>query len=223
MKNYLKPLSLIIAILLLNISCKKPQEETSVTDIDGNVYEIVTIGSQVWMQENLKTTKLNDGISIPNTSDSIQWWNLKTTGLCYFKNNITNKDTYGALYNWNTVKTGRLCPVGWHVPTNTEVNTLITYLGGPSNAWRKLAESGTAHWQDTPNNPSTNETGFTALPGRFRSSIGSYTGYSEVAAWWTSTPNNYGSGLSWNLILGAQIYFVDGNSSEGYSIRCLKD
>ena len=134
------------------------------TDIDGNVYHTVTIGTQIWMVENLKTTRYNDGSPIPFVTDSSSWSNLTTPGYCWYNNDTTNKNTYGALYNWFAVNTGKLAPTGWHVPTDDEWTTLTTYLGGESIAGGKLKETGTTHWR-TPNAGATNEIGFTASSG----------------------------------------------------------
>ena len=121
----------------------------NVTDDDGNVYHSVTIGTQVWMVENLKTTKYNDGTSIPLVTDATDWHNLLTPGYCWNNNDeATYKATYGALYNWYTVNTGNLCPTGWHVPGDAEWTTLTTYLGGEDVAGGKLKEVGITHWLD---------------------------------------------------------------------------
>ena len=103
----------------------------AVTYVDGNVYNIVIIGTHVWMKENLKTTKYNDGSNIPLVIDSTTWVNLTTPGYCWYNNDATShKNTYGALYNWYAVNTGKLCPAGWYVPSDTEWQTLMNYLGG---------------------------------------------------------------------------------------------
>ena len=116
----------------------------TVTDIDGNVYHTVTIGTQTWMVENLKTTKYNDGTAIPLVTDSTAWLNLTTPGYCWYNNDAaTYKNTYGALYNWFTVNTSKLAPSGWHVPTDAEWTTLITYLGGETVAGGQMKSTGT--------------------------------------------------------------------------------
>jgi uncharacterized protein (TIGR02145 family) len=222
--NLLIKISLgIFSVLFLN-SCKKDEVPTSVTDKDGNVYKVVTIGTQAWLQENLKSTKLNDGTSIPIVTENSQWSQLQSPGACYLNNDeATNKDTYGALYNWYTVKTGHICPVGWHVPTKDEVNTLVTYLGGPGKAWLKLMETGPEHWSTFPN-PGTNESVFTALPGRLRYTSGSFTGVPEGATWWISNENNDISGFSWYVVNGAAIGFSDNAYKQfGLSVRCIQN
>jgi uncharacterized protein (TIGR02145 family) len=121
------------------------------------------------MKQDLKTTRLNDGTVIPMVTDRAAWTALTTPGYCLY-NNTNNADsirTFGALYNWYAVNTGKLAPKGWHVPSNAEWTTLTTYLGGDSVAGGKLKEAGLANWI-TPNVGATNETGFSALPGGLR-------------------------------------------------------
>ncbi|MGB7568216.1 MAG: FISUMP domain-containing protein, partial [Chitinivibrionales bacterium] len=163
----------------------------ALSDADGNVYTTVTIGAQTWMVQNLKTTTYNDGTSIPLVTDSIAWFNLSTPGYCWYNNDVANKATYGALYNWYTVNTGKLAPAGWHVPTDSEWTVLFTYLGSDTlgNAGGKLKEAGTLHWL-SPNTNATNESGFSALPGGFRVPLSSYSIFNNMSTdgvWWSST------------------------------------
>lgn len=186
-------LFIIESFFLFTSSCNK-ENDNIVTDIDGNVYNTVTIGTQVWMKENLKTTKYNDGTAIPLVIDSPDWSNLKTPGYTW---NIcgNNEDSiiaiYGALYNWYTVNTGKLCPTGWHVPSDNEWTTLITYLGGENVAGGKL-KAGTADW-GSPNIGATNESGFTALPGGVCYADGDYSGIGGDGFWWSSSEYNTNS------------------------------
>ena len=133
------------------------------TDIDGNVYHAVVIGTQTWMVENLKTTKYSNGDPIPTAVTS-----LTPGAYCMYNNDaVTYKADYGALYNWYAVADSRnIAPAGWHVPTKTDWTTLTDYLGGESVASGKLKENGSSHWL-TPNTGATNSSGFTALPGGF--------------------------------------------------------
>ncbi len=135
-----------------------------ITDGDGNTYNTVVIGSQCWMAKNLITSKYDDGTDILLVTNEAEWWNLTSPGYCWY-NNVTG-NTYGALYNWHTVNMGNPCPIGWHVPTFGEWETLDTFLG-IYQAGGILKEAGTVHWQ-SPNTGATNEHGFTALPGGFR-------------------------------------------------------
>ena len=197
---------------------------TLLTDTDGNVYTYITIGTQVWIAENLKTTKYNDGAAIPNVTDATEWAALTTPSYCWYWNDATTfKATYGALYNWYAVNTGKLCPAGWHVPTDAEWTTLTTFLGGENVAGGKLKETGTTHWA-SPNTGATNETGFTALPGGIRLINGKYYGDGYYIYWWSST--EYTTSHVWDRCL----YFDSANMTSyfdskqaGFSVRCLKD
>jgi len=196
----------------------------TVTDIEGNVYNTVTIGTQVWMKENLRTTKYNDGTEIPLVADVTAWNNLTTPGYCWYNNDEeTNKNIYGTMYNWLAVNTGKLCPTGWHVPSDAEWTTLINYLGGEILAGGKLKESGTSHWQ-SPNTGATDETGFTALPGGRRNPNGSFYGIGTIGSWWSatdgSTTNAWICYLNYNITRVGR--FNDPKAS-GFSVRCIKD
>jgi uncharacterized protein (TIGR02145 family) len=199
---------------------------TQVTDIDGNIYNIVTIGTQIWLKENLKTTKYNDGTVIPNVTD-ITAWSANTTGAyCDYSNIPANSNTYGRLYNWYVVGSTNpknVCPTGWHVSTDAEWTALATYLGGGSIAGGKLKEAGTTHWA-TPNTGATNETGFTALPGGYRSQSGSFGLSGTYSFWWSATEGGttfafyrYMFNTSGSLGSG------DNDKHGGFYVRCLKN
>lgn len=196
----------------------------TITDIDGNIYHTVSIGTQVWMVENLKTTRYNDGIVLPLVTNSTSWLNLTTPAYCWYNNDASAyKNTYGALYNWYAVNTGKLAPKGWHVPTDAEWTTLTTYLGGDTVAGGKLKEIDTTHWQ-SPNTGATNETGFTALPGGFRDLGGKFYLVGILGRWWCSTEG--GTYYAWNRHIDYGNIGVYRNYWEkgiGYSVRCLKD
>ncbi|MBL0287321.1 MAG: fibrobacter succinogenes major paralogous domain-containing protein [Bacteroidetes bacterium] len=117
--------------------------------------------NQIWMAENLKTTLYNDGTLIPNVTNSDEWSKLTTGAYCYYDNNYSNNAIYGKLYNWYAVGTGKLVPKGWHVPTDAEWETLITYLGGEDIAGRKMKS--TNYWK-SPNVGASNSSGFNGLP-----------------------------------------------------------
>lgn len=194
------------------------------TDGDGNNYPVVQIGTQIWMAENLKTTKYNDGSPIPNVTDGATWASLTKDAYCWYNNDISNKDKYGALYNWHAVYTNKLAPKGWHVPTDEEWVTLSESLGGVDIAGGKLKETGTAHWL-TPNAGANNEVGFTALPaGNRNSTTGASTSLGIDGNWWTSTSAKstyaYNKGIKYNNTNFAG----EGLSrNDGYSVRCLKN
>ncbi len=166
---------------------------TPVTDIQGNVYKTVVIGTQTWMAENLKTTRYNNNADIPNVTDAT-WSTITTPAYSWYGNNIDNKDIYGALYNWFTVATGNLCPAGWHEPTDAEFNTLEVYLGVPlANVndwgWRGTDQGtqmkSTTGW-DSGNG--TNISGFTALPGGYRQwNSAEFWGLGTLTYFWSAT------------------------------------
>ena len=205
---------------------------TLLTDIDGNGYKVVNIGTQVWMAENLKTTRFHDKTTLINAIDNISWAeNIgvagDTTGAyCWYNNDsLTNKTTYGALYNWLAVNTGKLCPVGWHVPTSLEWLTLIDYLGGTALGGGKLKEMGIEHWM-SPNTGATNESGFNALPGGYRSGPGgAFNGINYSGWWWTSTGST--SAIQrYVTMFSDKVEIYRGYTVEatsGFSVRCLKD
>jgi len=197
---------------------------TSVTDVEGNVYNTVTIGTQTWMAENLKTTKYNDGTDIPLVTDGAAWAALSTPGYCWYNNDkAANKATYGALYNWYTVNTGKLCPTDWHVPTDSEWTVLIDYLGGDDVAGGKLKETGTAHW-NFPNIGATNETGFTGLPGGAINCIGIFSYFGEYGSWWSSNEEDNSNALRRDIGNNSSSVGRFGTSKQdGWSIRCLKN
>lgn len=195
----------------------------TVTDIDGNVYQTVTIGTQTWMVENLKTTKYNDGTSIPLITDSYQWTNLSTGAYCWTNNDINNKALYGALYNFYTASSGKLAPVGWHIPTEIDWITLTSYLGGILVAGGEIKETGTVHWTSA-NVGATNNSGFTALPGGYRSPIsGDYINFGTRAVFWGSTESNSLGGRYIMEDTSTKIDYGYYSKNYGFSIRCIKD
>ena len=217
-------LTFIALSLVSLVSCEK-EEDNTVKDIDGNIYHTVTIGTQVWMVENLKTTKYNDGTEIPNVKGNEEWNVLTTGAYCWYNNDkSTYKETYGALYNWHAVNTGKLCPTGWHVPTSDEWLTLISFLGGENAAGCKLKETDTIHWQ-SPNAEATNESGFTALPGGYR--FGGVFDYLQgMGYWWSSSELEYEDELIKYYCMDkyyCQIEEYFDNKNNGLSVRCIKD
>ena len=161
-------------------------QTNSVKDIDGNKYKTVKIGNQIWLSENLKATTYNDGTAIPLVKSYDAWAELSTPAYCWYNNDSTNKEVYGALYNWYAVNTKKLCPEGWHVPSDEEWTELRTYLGENGNAGLVLKESGTSHWK-SPNSDASNTTGFTGLPGGYRDYKGPFNLVRTDAYWWSST------------------------------------
>lgn len=199
--------------------------QTFIADADGNTYKIIKIGDQVWTAENLRTTRYNDGTEIPLVTDYTAWTNLTTPAYAWTNNDIGNKSVYGALYNWFVVKTCKLCPSGWHVPTDAEWTILENHLGGISVAGGKMKETGTEHWF-APNTDATNESGFTALPGGWRDGDnGSFTTLRIAAKWWTSQETSPDRPYLREIYYNAgNVYAGSGGKPQfGMSIRCVKD
>ena len=171
-----------------------PQEDKKLTfrfvacsDSSLYSYSVVQIGTQEWMAENLKTTKLNDGKSIPYGFTTNYFATDYNPSYCYYRNSYKNRDTYGTLYDWDLVWTQKLCPNGWHVPSIDEWTTLFTYLGGLEKAGAVLKEQGTTHWI-SPNTGATDSVGFCALPGG-ENTNGELTDFHNLGisgSWWTS-------------------------------------
>jgi uncharacterized protein (TIGR02145 family) len=194
----------------------------TVTDADRNVYKTIQIGEQTWMAENLRTTSFLNGEQIANVFDITIWANYTLDAFCWYMNDVAYKTNYGALYNWYAVNTGKLCPVGWHVPSSTEFSALITFLGGESAAGGKLKESGTVHWL-TPNTAADNESGFSALPGGYLPS-GDFMSFRVAGYWWSSSVSNSGSASFMFIQSNNGSAAVDtGLKTNGMSVRCIKD
>jgi uncharacterized protein (TIGR02145 family) len=219
-------INLFLALILIS-SCKKDHEENkNPTDIDGNTYQTVTIGNQVWMAENLKVTRYRNGDVIPNVTVNATWISLTTGALCDYGNTEANSAVYGKLYNWYAVNDSRnIAPVGWHVATDGDWMTLFGYLGGGSVAGAKLKETGTTHWNN-PNKGATNESGFKALGAGIRtySSTGNFEQLKTIGAWWSTA--SYNALNTWNYqMFSTEIYTVIpiNVKTEGFSVRCVKD
>jgi uncharacterized protein (TIGR02145 family) len=219
----------IDSVIFYDASASTTTNDSTVTDVEGNSYQTVTIGGQVWMKENLNTKKYNDGSAIPLVKDNIVWQDLTTGGYCYYNNDSSAyENIYGALYNWYAVNTGKLCPTGWHVPTEAEWLAQIVYLrsDGVATFAEGIALKSTSGWGNNGNG--TNDYGFAALPGgsRWRYGNGGNSQFKLLSTngyWWSSTgtgdtakgrtmsSDNDGAGL------------LSASMNHGTSIRCLKD
>ncbi len=223
-------ISLLVVLgfsLILFNCCKKSDEaSTSAVDKDGNVYKAITIGTQVWLAENLKTTKYLNGEVIGTTDPASKDFSSESTPKYQwaYMGNESNVSDYGRLYTWYTVTDSRgICPAGWHVPSKAELMTLTTFLGGDSIDGKKLKESGTTHW-NSPNTGATNETGFKALPGGYHGYGGSFEFQGYAGYWWSGTEadvnNAWYRGLYYN---GGYEHNLSNSKKVGFSVRCLKD
>jgi uncharacterized protein (TIGR02145 family) len=209
---------------------------TSIADNEGNVYRTVAIGNQLWMSENLKSTRLNDNTPIPNVTDSLSWIALTTPGYSWYRNNPTLYDKYGVLYNWFTVATNNLCPSGWHVPTQLEYRTLEQTLGVPADStvvwgWRGKGVGthmkSTTGWDSLGNGD--NQSGMNVLPGGYRAWANSqFRGVGSMTYFWTSTDDaiNHKPTVAWYRRIDAtnsKIYNATTEKSGGKSVRCMKN
>ncbi len=211
------------------------------TDADGNVYQSVRLGTQVWTVENLRTTKYNDGTPIPHVTVKTHWSNLTTPGYCFYNNSTdaAYQEKWGALYNWYAVNTGKLAPAGWHVPTVAEWDTLRNYLIGNGYNWdgtmsgNKIGKSlaSKTDWSSSSSTgevgndlTSNNRTGFSALPGGCRGSHGNFNGQSNYGFWWSATEldasNAYFRPLYYDFQVLARDYL---NKWYGFSVRLVRD
>lgn len=201
MKRFI--LSAIILIIIINVNAQ------SLTDIDGNKYKATLIGKQLWMAQNLAATKASDGSEIKSypylgVDDSVKF--------------------YGRIYSWENALNA--CPQGWHLPSDTEWLEMIKYLGGPLKAGGKLKEADTTHWK-APNTGATNESGFSALPGGYRSARGQYINFKKnYAYFWSSTETDSLKAIGYYLTNEGPIIYRNYNTfskDQGFAIRCIKD
>ena len=216
-------------------SSSSSSSNNAVTDIDGNVYHTVIIGSQVWLVENFKATHYRNGDAIPNVTDDVEWSNLTTGAYCNYDNNTSKANTFGRLYNWYAVNDKRnLAPKGFHIATDDDWKTLEKFLGmeisdANNTGWRgkkeggKLKESNDPYWISH-SKDANNSTGFTARPGGYRRYNGTFSYMGNNGSWWCST--EYTSSSSWYRYLncnGDGIYRTNDTKQNGFSVRCVKD
>jgi uncharacterized protein (TIGR02145 family) len=193
------------------------------TDIDGNIYDTIAIGTQVWMKQNLKVSKYRNGDPIPTNLNNTTWQNTTSGAYAIYNNTASNDSIYGKLYNWYAVADSRgLCPTGWYVPGDAELLTLENFLGGSSVAGGKM-KAVSSLWT-APNTGATNSSGFTGLPGGGRNYVGTYSGIGYYGGWWSSgqysTPDAWYRGLYYNDGSGYRSLSTKRN---GFSVRCVRD
>ena len=206
-----------------------------ISDIDGNSYKTIQIGTQEWMAENIKTSRLNDGTAIPLITDAEVWRYLKTPGYCWYENNESVfKNIYGAYYNWYAVNTEKLCPTGWHVPNEDDWKVLKISLGmTPEQAamegfqgtiGSKIKETGTFNWVEG-SSEANNESGFTALPGSCRLDDGRFFGEGQGAGWWSATVSS--NPYSWSHWVPCNKSWIHRSGmlgqTYGLNVRCIKN
>ena len=239
----MKKIYLLLFVISLNNYAQNPGNGLS--DIDGNTYSSVIVGTQEWQKENLNVSKYSDGTPIPQVTDPTEWANLTTGAWCYYSNTSSNSTTYGKLYNWYAVAgiydsasladaslRKQIGVSGWHVPSETEWSELINYIdpnanGGdiyPNSVGGKLKEVGTLHWA-SPNIEATNTSGFTAIPGGFRGNDGPFYNIGGHGNWWSSTAATDNTN-AFDIILKHDSGSVIKNAyirQYGFSVRLLKN
>ncbi|HRX68590.1 MAG TPA: FISUMP domain-containing protein [Tenuifilaceae bacterium] len=199
----------------------------TLVDVEGNTYNWVGIGTQVWMKENLQTTKYNDGTSIPLVTDNNSWINLSTPGYCWYNNDEATFRDRGALYNWYVVETNKVCPAGWHVPSREEFKVLYNYVSpeGYECKWANVLKS-TSGWPEGANG--TDNVGFNAKPAGYRwYYTGAFNYYQSEVNWWSTTqkPSEDNYAYFGEITSSYSMFSTDGNffKTEGYSIRCVRN
>lgn len=211
--------------------------EMHLSDMDGNNYTAVKIGSQWWMAQNLKTSKFADGTPIEYFTGTYERTPITKYKKYFFYYNDDSKfnATYGKLYSWAAVVNGvhdssknpsgiqGVCPDGWHLPSDVEWTQLLNHLGGKDVAGGSLKEEGTAHWK-SPNVDATNASGFTALPGGYRNFDGKFISLNETGYWWTTSQFNEDNGAYVKIYnRKASVTQIVAYKENGYSVRCVKD
>ncbi len=232
----------VAEIEMITFSGSEIAAESTVIDIEGNIYKTIRIGGQLWMAENLKTKTFNDGTPIQLVTDNKAWYNMKTPAYCWYNNDeSTNKNKYGALYNWYAAGSGKLCPLGWHVSSDNDWQELENYLvANGHNSNKGTSEMiGKSLAAKTGWNPSSmpsdvgsdllpefiNKSGFSALPGGFRTTNGGFSSPEGIGGyWWTSTEKNENQAWFKNLInYRGTLEEVAQSKYFGCSIRCVKN
>ena len=227
----LRTINLIAFILFsLGLSAqegKSAGKELTLKDADGNLYHSVTIGTQVWMTENLKSTRYNDGTPIPLVTGPKEWNSLYTPGYCWYNNDeATYREKFGAIYNWYTISTGKLCPEGWHVPADSEFGKITTLMGiaqrsNSIDPGGRAEADGTAMWINP--DGTFNKSGFVSLSGGSRNYDGSFSKPGGYCHWWASAEWNQCS--VWGRFLGYGHGAVNSYVAmrDGHSVRCMKN
>jgi uncharacterized protein (TIGR02145 family) len=196
---------------------------TTISDIEGNIYNTVSIGNQIWMASNLSTSRYRNGAYIPYILNSNQWASTKSPALSFYNHDNNFETNYGKQYNWYAVTDAQgLCPIGWHIPTNNEWTILSDFLGGLNLAGGRMKATGTQYWS-FPSNGS-NSSGFTGLPGGFRNVDGTFGILGYNGFWWSATEENEQRAINRSIIYTDNLLSAGSSSkNQGFSVRCLKD
>ena len=196
---------------------------TTISDIEGNTYNTINIGNQIWMTSNLSTSRFRNGVYIPYILNSTQWATTKSPALSFYNHDNNFESNYGKQYNWYAVADPQgLCPVGWHIPTNSDWTILSDNLGGLNLAGGRMKNAGTTFWIFPSNG--TNSSGFNGLPGGFRNVDGTFGILLHNAYWWSATDENEQKAFSRSIVYTDNVLSVNSSlKNQGFSVRCLKD
>lgn len=229
----LTTLFILIFLSLSFTSCEKEEyygntlidgNSGILTDVEGKTYKIVKIGDQWWMAENLRTTKFNEGSEIQFITDNIDWASSESSAYCWYRNDQANseKKIYGVLYNWHAVNTKKLSPLGWHVPTDSDWKQLEDFLVENGHHDQEgLVLKDTVGWENGYNG--TNDYGFSALPGGFRSSNGYFERENVAGCWWSSSVATDDRAHMRSINTSPLLNKLDFSNKFGFSIRCIMD
>jgi uncharacterized protein (TIGR02145 family) len=221
--TFMKRLTLLLVLIIYSLMTYSQDTGETVTDVDGNVYHTIKIGTQVWMLENLKTTKYRSHAPIQKLIDAGKWEYDASGAYSWYNDDESSKDIYGALYNWAAVNKGNLAPNGWHIPSIEEWQVLIDFLGGEKIAGGKMKDLGTDFW-DSPNTGGDNSSGFKAIANGVKSKEGSYSFAGNRCIFWSSTGSNLLQAKTVTLMFNSPKVFIFSNSKNyGCAVRCIKD
>ena len=214
-------IQLLLTLFLFMASGVNTREDIStITDIDGNIYKTVVIGRQEWMAENLRTIRFTDGTIIPGITDMTEWVRTDSPAYSWYDNDMANREFFGGLYNWHAVKTNKLCPTGWRVPSDNDWSLLSSFIDSNGGA---LKEVGTTHWV-SPNTGATDLYGFTALPAGVRNDNGQFYLLGEETIFWSITEYSVYSAWTQKLRHDSSLFVrIHNGKNGGYSVRCIKD
>lgn len=220
---------LVIPLIFLHIACSRNNEAENiippdaVKDSDGNSYDVITIGAQKWLKQNLRTTHYRNGQPIPQVTDPAVWDTLNTGAWCWYNNDsATYAATYGKLYNWYAVSDPRgIAPDSFHIPDDVEWTILSSSLGGNTVSGGAMKEAGISHWL-SPNTSATNSSKFTGLPSGFRNSNGIFNGITYSALYWSTTVYDAGNSYCRELFYLHENLMRNNNlNKNGFAVRCI--
>ncbi len=225
--------SILLYIFLTGLVILDGQSQSTVKDIDSNAYKTVKIGTQLWLSENLKTLHYNNGDLITNIKDNAIWSMEMEGARCYLDNDsVKNASVFGALYNWFAVSDPRrICPVGWHVPSNEDWNLLEIFLDNTVDTSSQsdrgtiigelLKDTSRYFWK---NGKGSNNSGFSALPGGFRYADGNHPQIYNYGFWWATNGDAFQQALRRSL--SDESNTINSGfrpTRNAYSVRCISD